>query len=214
MCVWPKKQPSTYLIKTRFQKLVTTTTGAQPTYPLRCQLTDVCAPCRPNHLAGRRHHRNRRRRLWRSLSSSDSVGTTSSSSCRDWRAVNRVAKRQVHQGVNYLVGQVVRDDFVAPANWKIRTRMILEWCDNINRSRCCDNQIDHLRSSYFVVWESPLTGVRPGDDEVVGEFSLFNMDAINALPEGDGAGLSKSVCKWVTMASKRSFSIFNWSRHI
>ena len=54
----------------------------------------------------------------------------------------------------------------------------------------------------------------PGDEEVVGEFSLFNIDATNALPEGEGAGLSKSICTCVTIASKRSFSIFNWSGHI
>ena len=53
----------------------------------------------------------------------------------------------------------------------------------------------------------------PGDDEVVGEFSLPSIIA-NAfvLLEGEliAAGLSRSIWRCVTIASKRSFSIFNW----
>ena len=54
----------------------------------------------------------------------------------------------------------------------------------------------------------------PGDDEVVGEFSLPSIIAnAFALLEGElvVAGLSRSICRWVTIASKRSFSIFNWT---
>ena len=73
--------------------------------------------------------------------------------------------------------------------------MPLKACDNINRSRCCDNQIDHLSLFPFLIFFS-LTERMPGDDEVVGEFSLPSIIA-NAfvLLEGEliAAGLSRSI---------------------